>query len=200
MPHSKTSRKERHAVMSKIVNSAKTVKTSKFLSLILRHEPERVGLKLDSAGWANVNELLEAVNRHGVSLSIEELKQVVATNDKKRFAFSEDGLKIRASQGHSVDAELQYPAAVPPEFLYHGTPEKFVESIRATGLNKGERHDVHLSPDAATATKVGQRRGKPVVLKIRAGEMHGAGHVFRRSANNVWLVEHVPARFIEFQQ
>jgi putative RNA 2'-phosphotransferase len=183
----------------KIVNARETVKTSKFLSLVLRHEPERVGLKLDGAGWVSVNELLEAVNRHGVSLSIEELKDVVATNDKKRFAFSDDGLKIRASQGHSVDVELQYPPEVPPEFLYHGTPEKFVESIRATGLNKGERHDVHLSPDAVTATKVGQRRGKPVVLKIRAGEMHRAGHVFRRSANNVWLVDSVPAEFIEFE-
>lgn len=186
--------------MSKIVNAREAVKISKFLSLILRHEPERVGLKLDSAGWVHVNELLEAVNRHGVSLSIEELRQVVVTNDKKRFALSEDGLKIRASQGHSIDVELQYPAEVPPEFLYHGTPVKFVESIRATGLNKGERHDVHLSSDAATATKVGQRRGKPVVLKIRAGEMHRAGYVFRRSANNVWLIAFVPVEFIEFEQ
>jgi putative RNA 2'-phosphotransferase len=174
--------------------ASEIVNTSKFLSLILRHEPERVGLKLDSAGWVSVNELLEAVNRHGISLSIDELKDVVATNDKKRFAFSEDGLKIRASQGHSIDVELEYSPEVPPEFLYHGTPEKFVESIRATGLNKGERHDVHLSPDAATATKVGQRRGRPVVLKIRAG------HVFRRAANNVWLVDSVPAEFIEFEQ
>jgi len=183
----------------KIVNDKVTVKTSKFLSLILRHEPERVGLKLDSAGWVHVNELLEAVNRHGVSLSIEELKHVVATNDKKRFAFSEDGLKIRASQGHSIDVDLQYQPEVPPEFLYHGTPEKFVESILATGLNKGERHDVHLSPDPVTATKVGQRRGKPFVLKIHAGEMHRTGHMFRRSANNVWLVDFVPAEFIEFE-
>ena len=174
------------------------VKRSKFLSLILRHEPHRVGLKLDSAGWASVDELLEAVNRHGVSLTLEELRQVVATNDKKRFAFSEDGLRIRASQGHSVEVDLEYKPEVPPEFLYHGTPERFVESIRAQGLKKGERHDVHLSPDAATAIKVGQRRGKPVVLKIRASEMHRAGHVFRHSANDVWLVDFVPAEFIEF--
>jgi putative RNA 2'-phosphotransferase len=180
------------------VTEKQTVKTSKFLSLILRHEPERVGLNLDTAGWASVDTLLKAVNRHGVSLTIDELKHVVATNDKKRFAFSDDGSKIRASQGHSVEVDLHYQPEVPPEFLYHGTPEKFVESIRASGLNKGERHDVHLSPDAATATKVGQRRGKPVVLKIRAGEMHRAGHVFRRSANNVWLVDFVPPEFIEF--
>jgi putative RNA 2'-phosphotransferase len=182
------------------VEAKERVKTSKFLSLNLRHEPERVGIKLDNAGWVSVDELLEAVNRHGISLTLEGLKEVVATNDKKRFAFSEDGLKIRASQGHSVEVELKYQPEVPPEFLYHGTPEKFVASIRATGLNKGERHDVHLSPDAATATKVGQRRGQPVVLKIRAGEMHRAGHVFRRSANNVWLVDFVPAEFIEFEQ
>jgi putative RNA 2'-phosphotransferase len=182
------------------VTGKQIVSTSKFLSLILRHEPQRVGLKLDSAGWVSVDELLEAVNRHGDSLTIEELRHVVATNDKKRFAFSEDGLKIRASQGHSVDVDLQYEPEVPPEFLYHGTPEKFVGSIRASGLNKLERHDVHLSPDATTATKVGQRRGRPVVLKIRAGEMHRAGHVFRRSTNNVWLVEHVPAEFITIEQ
>jgi putative RNA 2'-phosphotransferase len=180
------------------VNHKETIKTSKFLSLILRHEPERVGLKLDSAGWVSVDELLAAVNRHGVPLTQEQLKHVVATNDKKRFAYSEDGLRIRASQGHSVEVDLQYEPAAPPEFLYHGTPEQFVESIRAKGLNKGERHDVHLSPDADTASKVGQRRGKPLVLKIRAGEMHRAGHVFRRSANNVWLVDHVPAECIEF--
>jgi putative RNA 2'-phosphotransferase len=180
------------------VTEKQTVKTSKFLSLILRHEPHRVGLKLDSAGWASVHELLETVNRHGLSLTIEELRHVVATNDKKRFAFSDDGQRIRASQGHSLEVDLQYQSEVPPEFLYHGTPQKFVESIRASGLNKGERHDVHLSPDAATATKVGQRRGKPVVLQIRAGEMHRAGHAFRRSASNVWLVDFVPAGFIEF--
>lgn len=174
-----------------------TIRTSKFLSLILRHEPERVGLKLDEAGWASVSELLDAVNRHGTSLTLEGLKQVVATNDKKRFAFSDDGLRIRASQGHSLEVDLQYEPQTPPELLYHGTPERFVESIRRTGLNKGERHHVHLSPDLQTASKVGQRRGRPVVLTIRSGDMHGAGHQFYLSANGVWLVEHVPAQFIE---
>lgn len=173
------------------------LRTSKFLSLILRHEPERVGLKLDQAGWVGVDELLAAVNRHGESLTLEQLKHVVATNDKKRFAFSDDGKRIRSSQGHSVDVELQYEPQVPPEFLYHGTPERFVESIRATGLNKGQRHHVHLSPDPQTAAKVGQRRGRPVVLTIRSGEMHRKGHIFYHSANGVWLVEHVPPQFIE---
>lgn len=180
------------------MNEREVTRTSKFLSLILRHKPERVGLRLDSAGWANVDELLQAVNQHGVSLTLDQLKHVVATNDKRRFAISEDGQRIRASQGHSVEVGLQYQPQIPPEFLFHGTPERFIESIRATGLNKGQRHHVHLSPDAATASKVGQRRGPPVVLKIRAGEMHRAGHVFYLSANGVWLVDHVPVAFIEF--
>lgn len=144
-----------------------------------------------------MTELLEAVNRNGVSLTLEQLKHVVAANDKKRFAFSEDGKKIRASQGHSIEVDLQYERQTPPEFLYHGTPERFVESIRATGLNKGQRHHVHLSPDPQTATKVGERRGRPVVLTIRSGEMHRQGHIFYKSANGVWLVDHVPPQFIQ---
>jgi putative RNA 2'-phosphotransferase len=178
------------------VTEKEIIRTSKFLSLILRHEPGRVGLKLDQAGWVNVDELLAAVNRHGFSLELDQLKHVVATNDKKRFAFSDDGLRIRASQGHSIDVDLEYEQQTPPEFLYHGTPERFVESIRATGLNKGQRHHVHLSPDAETATKVGKRRGRPVVLTIRSGGMHRQGHFFFRSANGVWLVDHVPPQFI----
>ncbi len=172
------------------------VRISKFLSLILRHEPERVGLRLDSAGWAQVTEVLEAVSRNGISLTLDQLQHVVATNDKKRFVFSEDSQRIRASQGHSIEVDLQYERQTPPELLYHGTPECFLESIRATGLNKGQRHHVHLSPDPQTATKVGQRRGRPVVLTIRSGEMHRQGHVFYRSANGVWLVDHVPPAFI----
>lgn len=124
---------------------------------------------------------------------------MVATNDKSRFAFSEDGQRIRASQGHSIAVELQYEQQTPPELVYHGTPERFLESIRATGLNKGQRHHVHLSPDPQTAARVGQRRGRPVVLTIRSGEMHRQGHVFYRSANSVWLVGGVPAQFIEFE-
>jgi putative RNA 2'-phosphotransferase len=180
------------------VTDKELIATSKFLSLILRHEPGRVGLTLDSAGWVNVDELLRAINLHGVSFSLEQLKYVVATNDKKRFALSADGRRIRASQGHSIEVDLQYEPQTPPEFLYHGTPERFVRSIRATGLNKGRRHHVHLSLDPATARKVGQRRGRPVVLKIRAGEMQRSGHEFYRSANSVWLVEQVAAAFIEF--
>jgi putative RNA 2'-phosphotransferase len=175
-----------------------TIKTSKFLSLILRHEPERVGLKLGEAGWVDVAELLEAINRNGTALTLDQLKHIVATSDKKRFAFSDDGLRIRASQGHSVEVDLQYPPQTPPEILYHGTAERFLDGIRTHGLQRMERHDVHLSAETKVTLQVGGRHGKPVLLIIRAGEMHRAGHVFRCSANGVWLVNSVPPEFIEF--
>ncbi len=175
-----------------------TVRTSKFLSLILRHEPERVGLELGDAGWVGVDELLKAVNSHGVSLTLDDLKHIVATSDKKRFAFSEEGLRIRASQGHSVEVDLQYPPQTPPELLYHGTATRFLHAIRQHGLQKMQRHDVHLSAETRVTLQVGGRHGKPMLLTIRAGDMHRAGFVFRCSANGVWLVDHVPPQFIEF--
>jgi putative RNA 2'-phosphotransferase len=180
------------------MNERETIKSSKFLSLVLRHEPERVGLQLDSAGWVGVAELLEAVNRNGVPLTLEQLQHIVATSDKKRFAFSEDGARIRASQGHSVEVDLQYAPQTPPELLYHGTATRFLDSIRQQGLLKMQRHHVHLSAETKITLQVGARRGRPVLLTIRAGEMHRAGHVFYLSANGVWLVEQVPPQFIEF--
>ncbi len=182
----------------RLMTDKETIKTSKFLSLILRHEPERVGLKLGEAGWVSVEELLQAVNRHGVALTLEQLKHIVATSDKKRFAFSEDGQRIRASQGHSVEVDLQYAPQTPPEILYHGTVTRFLDGIRQHGLQKMERHDVHLSAETKVTTQVGSRHGKPVLLTIRAGDMHRAGHIFRCSANGVWLVHEVPQQFIEF--
>lgn len=173
-------------------------KTSKFLSLILRHEPERVGLTLGEAGWVGVDELLEAVNRNGARLTREELDHIVATCNKQRFAFSEDRQRIRASQGHSVEVDLQYAPETPPEILYHGTATRFLEVIRKDGLQRMERHDVHLSSETKMTLQVGGRHGKPVLLTIRAGDMHRAGFEFRRSANGVWLVNHVPAEFIVF--
>jgi putative RNA 2'-phosphotransferase len=180
------------------MTETETIKTSKFLSLVLRHEPERVGLKLDEAGWVAVEDLLQAVNRHGVALSLDQLRHVVETNSKKRFAFSDDGLRIRASQGHSIEVDLQYPPQTPPDFLYHGTATRFLDAIRKDGLKKMDRHDVHLSAETKVTLQVGGRHGKPVLLTIRAGDMHRAGHVFRCSANGVWLVDHVPPQFIEF--
>ena len=181
-----------------MITDKEAIKISKFLSLILRHEPERVGLILGDAGWVGVDELLKAVNGHGVSLTLDELKHIVATSDKKRFAFSEDGLRIRASQGHSVEVDLEYPPQTPPELLYHGTATRFLDAIRQDGLQKMQRHDVHLSAETRVTLQVGGRHGKPALLTIRAGDMHRAGFVFRCSANGVWLVDHVPAQFIEF--
>ena len=174
------------------------IRTSKFLSLVLRHEPERVGIQLGEAGWVGVEELLQAVNGHGVSLTLEQLQHIVATSDKKRFALSEDGQRIRASQGHSVEIDLQYPPQTPPEILYHGTAARFLDAIRCSGLQKMDRHDVHLSAETKLTLQVGGRHGKPVMLAIRAGDMHRAGFVFRCSANGVWLVNQVPPEFIEF--
>lgn len=169
---------------------------SKFLSLVLRHKPQQLGLTLDGTGWVDVDELLAACRTRQVPLTRERLAQIVAANDKQRFAFDETRKRIRASQGHSVTVDLDYEPQVPPETLYHGTVEKFLVSIRAHGLVRGERHHVHLSADEATARKVGGRRGTPVLLTVRAGAMHRAGHTFYRSANGVWLVESVPVGFL----
>jgi uncharacterized protein (TIGR02452 family) len=173
-------------------------KISKFLSLVLRHEPERIGISLDDSGWTDVPALLAAAAKHGVSLTREQLAEVVAGSDKQRFALSPDGERIRANQGHSVDVDLKLEAVSPPATLYHGTVDKFLDSIRAKGLIKGERHHVHLSADTTTASKVGSRRGKAVLLQVRAAAMAEAGHQFFRSANGVWLVESVPPEFLEF--
>ena len=170
---------------------------SKFLSLLLRHEPERIGIKLDPAGWTDVDDLLDALHGHGVDLTRDELEDIVAASDKQRFAFSDDGMKIRANQGHSVQVELGLPTEKPPAVLYHGTVDGALPGIREKGLLKGQRHHVHLSADIDTARKVGGRRGKPIVLAIKAGEMTAKGHTFLRSATGVWLVDHVPTQFIE---
>lgn len=174
------------------------VKISKFLSLTLRHRPEKIGLRLSESGWASVEQLIEASRRHGVEFTLEELQNVVASNDKKRFSLSEDGLWIRANQGHSVKVELGYAPVAPPEILYHGTAERFLTSIKQQGLIKGNRHHVHLSAEADVAAKVGQRHGKPVVLRVEAGRMHRDGFDFYLSANGVWLTEHAPVEYLVF--
>jgi putative RNA 2'-phosphotransferase len=172
------------------------IKTGKFLSYVLRHRPDSIGITLDKNGWVDIDELLTAARANGKRVSRQDLEQIVATNDKKRFAVSDDGRYIRACQGHSVSVDLDLAPTVPPEFLYHGTVERFLDSIRAQGLVRGNRHHVHLSPDEATAQKVGSRRGKPVILIVEAAQMHQAGHQFFRSANNVWLTEKVPVEFL----
>jgi putative RNA 2'-phosphotransferase len=174
------------------------VKISKFLSLVLRHQPEKIGLRLSESGWASVGQLIEASRERGVEFTLEELHNVVDNNDKKRFSLSEDGLWIRANQGHSVEVELGYAPNVPPEILYHGTAERFLISIKQQGLIKGKRHHVHLSADADVAAKVGRRHGRPVVLRVDAGAMHRDGFVFYLSANGVWLTEHAPVQYLRF--
>lgn len=171
---------------------------SKFLSLVLRHDPEKIGITLDENGWTECHDLIEASVRHGMKFDYETLAEVVRSNDKQRFSLSEDGKRIRANQGHSVAVDLALEPQVPPLFLYHGTVPKFLESIRQSGLLKGERHHVHLSADRVTASKVGERRGKPVILSIRATEMSKAGHSFYVSENGVWLTDAVLPEFIDF--
>jgi len=175
-----------------------SVRISKFLSLVLRHNPGRIGIVLDDAGWTDVAGLLTACAAHGVAITRAQLTELVASSDKQRFALSPDGTRIRANQGHSVDVDLQLAPTAPPAILYHGTFAPAVASIRAQGLVRGQRHHVHLSADVSTASKVGARRGKPVILTVLAGDMAAAGHVFYRSDNGVWLTDHVPPEFIRF--
>jgi putative RNA 2'-phosphotransferase len=180
------------------MNAEQTKRISKFLSLVLRHQPQLIGLELSPAGWVAIDELLAAAAQHGRRMTREELDEVVRSNDKQRFAISDDGLHIRANQGHSVEVDLGYTPADPPEVLYHGTTEQFLDSIRRTGLHKRKRHHVHLSLSVETATAVGGRRGKPTILTIRAGAMQAAGHKFFVTPNGVWLTNEVPPEYIEF--
>lgn len=174
-------------------------KTSKFLSYVLRHQPEAIGITLDPDGWINIDTLIAQANRHGESLSYPLIEQVVQTSDKKRFTLSDDHLKIRAAQGHSTQqVQVNHKECTPPECLYHGTATRFIESIQEKGLIAGTRHYVHLSADEQTAIQVGQRHGKPIVLKIKALMLSQQGFKFYLADNGVWLTEHVPAQFIQF--
>ena len=171
-------------------------KISKSLSYWLRHKPEAAALELDGAGWAPVEKVIRALAAAGLPDRPEQLRRVVAESDKNRFELSADGRQIRARQGHSVAVDLDWPPAEPPRFLFHGTVERNLDSIFASGLKPMRRHHVHLSPDAETAERVGRRRGPPIILRIAAAEMAADGHVFRLSGNGVWLTDHVPPRFI----
>ena len=180
------------------MNEKTTKDISKFLSLVLRHAPEKIALTLDENGWANVAELITQSNKFHKKLDHALLDYVVENNDKKRFAFNEDKTKIRASQGHSISVELALKEVEPIDFLYHGTVDKFMQDIRKEGLQKMSRQHVHLSQDRETAIKVGSRRGKPVILSINAPKMHQDGFKFYVSETGVWLTDHVPTEYIEF--
>lgn len=174
------------------------VKVSKYLSRHLRHDPARIGIELDEHGWVDVDVLLKALDDRRFHVTRAELDEVVARNDKQRFAVR-DG-KIRASQGHTIDVDLGLEPVEPPPVLFHGTSDRFLDAIRDQGLKAMDRHDVHLSPDRGTAVSVGSRRGRPVVLKIDTARMAAEGHVFYESDNGVWLTAHVPAWAITFPE
>lgn len=177
--------------------SKNEINISKFLSLVLRHQPETIGIQLDQNGWADIDELLEKANNHGIQIDRAILNYVVETNQKKRFAFNDTLDKIRASQGHSVDIELGYTNQKPPKILFHGTGEKSVQSILETGLEKRSRQHIHLSSDIETAIKVGQRHGKPYVFKVLAEQMYTDNFQFFISDNGVWLTDNVPAKYLK---
>lgn len=171
-------------------------KISKSMSFVLRHRPDTIGIELQEGGWVRVDELLTAFEVAGKPFSFEVLEQVVADNDKQRFEFSSDRLRIRARQGHSVEVDLGYTACTPPEVLYHGTATRNLDSIFAQGLVKGNRHHVHMSTNIDTMVQVAMRHGKPVVLTIDAARMHADGFEFFVTDNHVWLTDHVPPEFI----
>lgn len=173
---------------------------SKFLSLVLRHKPEEIDIQLDKHGWVDVEQLLRKMKKANRKLSREELIQIVEANDKKRFTLSEDGLRIRAAQGHSIDVDLGLQALRPPNELYHGTASANLDAIFVDGLDSGRRQQVHLSLDQETAERVGQRHGKPVVLRVEAEKMFKDGFEFFRADNGVWLTDTVPTKYLGFGQ
>ena len=169
---------------------------SKLMSLVLRHQPEAIGLQLDENGWAHVEELIQKINANGTKVDIATILIVVETNDKKRFGFNEDKTMIRANQGHSLEVDLNLMPSNPPDILYHGTADRFVDPILKEGLTKQQRQHVHLSRQIETAKAVGTRHGKPVILHINAKAMQDDGYLFYLSENNVWLVDAVPTQYI----
>lgn len=169
---------------------------SKFASKVLRHDPQYIGLELSSDGWASINQLLSGFEKKGLIITKQQLTDMVKNNGKQRFEVSGDKNRIRAVQGHSIGVELGLEPQVPPEQLYHGTVAKFIDSIRATGLQKGSRDYVHLSQDIETASNVGARRGKPIILQIAAAKAHKDGVKFFLAKNGVWLADEIPAKYI----
>lgn len=172
--------------------------TSKYISLILRHKPEVIGITLDEHGWAKVDDLIAGIQKTH-PLNREMLEEIVRTDSKQRYSLNEDGTMIRANQGHSIPVDVELLVAEPPEILWHGTGEKYAASIDKTGLLPQSRLYVHLSGDVDTAITVGKRHGKPVLYRILSGKMAGAGYIFYRSVNSVWLTKTVPVEYLEKQ-
>lgn len=178
----------------------KSDKLSIFISLILRHKPETIGITLDEHGWADVKELIDGINASGHQINMEILEEIVRTDEKGRYSFNDNKKMIRANQGHSIPVDVELDEVNPPEILYHGTATRFLDSIMKEGLKSMSRLYVHLSRDIETARKVGERHGNPVVLKIRSGEMNRDGIKFYLSSNGVWLVKNVARKYIEIKE
>ncbi len=176
------------------------IKISKFLSLILRHKPQTIGLELDQNGWADTKLLLQGMLKAKYLIDLDILKYLVKSSDKQRFKFNGDFSKIRANQGHSINVDLRLEQKLPPAILFHGTATKNINSIKQNGLLKQNRHHVHLSSDTKSARKIGTRHGNAIVLKIEAGKMNESGIEFYLSENGVWLTEKVDAKFIKFEE
>lgn len=170
---------------------------SKYISLILRHRPDTIGISLDEHGWADVEEMLEGINKTGTVIDKALLEKIVKEDNKQRYSFNDEHTLIRANQGHSIPVDVGLEEVIPPEILYHGTGEKFVSSIDQQGLIPKSRLYVHISGDKDTARTVGMRHGKPVVYKIKSGDMHIDGYVFYKSVNGVWLTKEVPPKYLE---
>lgn len=170
-------------------------RTSRYISLVLRHKPEAAGITLDEHGWADVDELISGVSKTH-PLTMEPLEEIVRTDEKQRYSFNADRTLIRANQGHSIPVDVELPRLEPPALLYHGTGRKYVQSIDRQGLLPKSRLYVHLSADKDTAMKVGRRHGEPVVYTVQAGRMSADGYPFYRSVNGVWLTKEVPAGYL----
>ncbi len=175
-----------------------TKQTSKFLSLVLRHAPEHIGIVLDEHGWTDVDTLIAKANAAGVGLDRTTLLEIVRTSDKQRFTLSADGARIRAAQGHSVGIDLDLAPSVPPAILFHGTARTNVDAILAEGLKPGRRRHVHLSPDEETAHRVGMRHGAPVIFRVDTARMHADGLIFWQADNGVWLTDGVAPAYLRF--
>ncbi len=177
----------------------KSDRLSVFISLVLRHQPDAAGIRLDEHGWANVDELIEGINNTGRKINIDILEEIVRTDNKQRYSFNQDKTLIRANQGHSIPVDVELEEKQPPQYLYHGTADRFLPAIMSEGLKPMSRLYVHLSKDEETAVKVGKRHGKPVVLKIKAEEMWKDGIKFYRSQNGVWLTKYVDKKYIDIE-
>ena len=179
---------------------SKSDSLSVFISLVLRHNPDAAGIQLDEHGWANTEALISGINSTGRKINMELLEEIVATDNKKRYSFNENKTLIRANQGHSILVDVELKEQEPPEYLYHGTADRFLKSILNEGLKPMSRLYVHLSKDVETALKVGKRHGKPVVLKVCSGDMSRAGIKFYLSENGVWLTKDVECKYIEMEK